>query len=81
MLQSHLKKCKEELSSRKRKNKDAISGRNLSSHHAMYILRGQKCDVFENRILPREKTKAINDAYKLFGYKCPRAIDRAPEHP
>ena len=47
----------------------------------MYILRGQKCDVFENRILPREKTKAINDAYKLFGYECPRAIDRVPEHP
>ena len=22
-----------------------------------------------------------NDAYKLFGYECPRAIDRAPEHP
>ncbi len=81
MLQNHLKKRKEELSSRKRKNKDAIPGRNLSAHHAMYILRGQKCDVFENRILPREKTKAINDTYKLFGYECPRAIDRVPEHP
>ena len=79
MLQNHLKKRKEELSSRK--NKNAILGRNLFAHHAMYTLRGQKCDVFENRILPREKTKAINDAYKLFGYECPRALDRPSDNP
>ena len=81
MLQNHLKERKEILSARKRKNRDAIPGRNLSANHAMYVLRCQKCDVFENRILPRECTKSVNEAYKLFGYECPRYIDTPSEHP
>ncbi len=80
MLQNHLKARKEELSSKKRKNKDAIPGRNLSAHHMMYILRSQKCDIFENRILPRECTKTVNEAYKLIGYECPKTFDRPTEH-
>ncbi len=81
MLQNHLKQRKEELSARKRKKKDAIPGRNLSVNHAMYILRCQKCDVYENRILPRECTKSVNEAYKLFGYECPKVLDVPSEHP
>lgn len=81
MLQNHLKARKEELSSRKRKNKDSIPGRNLSVQHAFYVLRRQKCDIFENRILPRETAKAVNDAYKLFGYDRPKSLDRRSLRP
>lgn len=76
MLQNHLKKRKEELSARKRKKKDDIPGRNLSVSHALSILRNQKCDIFDNRLLPRERSKSVNDVYKLFGYPAPSSIDR-----
>lgn len=81
MLQNHLKARKEELSAEKRKNKDAIPGRNLSAHHLMYILRSQKCDIFENKVLPRECTKTVRGAYKLIGYECPKTFDRSSEQP
>ncbi len=77
MLQNHLKRRKEALSSKKRKHKDSIPGRNLSAPHALYILRNQKCDVFENRLIPRERTKVVNEVYELFGYRPPAAL----EHP
>lgn len=77
MLQNHLKKRKAELSSKKRKNKDSIPGRNLSAPHALFILRNQKCDVFENKLIPRERTKKVNDVYKLFGYDPPAFLENA----
>lgn len=77
MLQNHLKKRKEELSSKKRKNKDNIPGRNLSAPHALFNLRNQKCDVFENKLIPRERTKTVNDVYKLFGYDPPAFLENA----
>lgn len=74
MLQNHVKQRKGELSSRKRKNKNDIPGVNLSAPHALFILRNQKCDVFDNMILPRERNRSVNDVYKLFGYEPPAQI-------
>lgn len=77
MLQNHIRERKEVLSSKKRKNKDNIPGRNLSAPYALFILRNQKCDVFENKLIPRERTKAVNDVYNLFGYKPPAFFENA----
>lgn len=74
MMQNHVKQRKEDLSSRKRKNKENIPGYNLSAPHTMFILRNQKCDVFDNMILPRERNKSVNDVYKLFGYTPPTQL-------
>lgn len=79
MLQNHLKRRKEELSSRKKVKKDDIPGRDLSVSHALYLLRNQKCDVFENKVLPREVGKRVNDVYRLFGYEIPLSIDRGQQ--
>ena len=75
-LQNHFKARKEFLSSKKRKNKDAIPGRNLSPAHALSVLRNQKCKVFENVILPSEPTKSVNDVYRLVGFECPKRLER-----
>lgn len=77
LLQNHLKKRKEKLSSKKRKNKDNIPGRNLSAPHALFNLRNQKCDVFENKLIPRERTKNVNEVYMLFGYDPPAFLENA----
>ncbi len=81
MMQARLDACEEELSSGKWKSKGPISGRGLSLQHALYILRMQKCDIFANRILPREAHKAVDDVYKLFGYDRPKPIERRSLRP
>ena len=76
-MQNSFKARKEELSSKKRKNKQKISGINMCPTQALFTLRNQKCDVFDNTILPMEKTAAINDCYVLFNCSSPRRIDLA----
>ncbi len=39
-----------------------------------------ECDVFENKVLSRECTKSVNEAYKLIGYESPKTFDRPSEH-
>ena len=75
MLQIRMNEVGEKLAKRKRKHKDAIPGRNLSVNHALYILRGQKCDIFENKTLPRECTKRMNEAYTALDFTSPKSID------
>jgi hypothetical protein len=50
----------------KRKKKDRIN-----PEGALFTLRGQKCKVYANEIVPQEAVKNINDIYNLFGLKCP----------
>ena len=53
----------------KRKKKDKIN-----PEGALFVLRNQKCKVYDNEIVPQEAVKSINDVYKLFQIKCPVAI-------
>lgn len=76
VMQAHLDAREGEPPSGKRKSKGSFSGRGMSLQHALYILRMQKCDIFANRILPREAAKAVDDVYKLFGYDRPKTVDR-----
>lgn len=71
------KEKKKNMGSKKRKHKNDIPGRDMSVSHALYILRNQKCDIFENIVLPRESTAAVADAYRLFGYESPKKLRRS----
>ncbi|MCL2149280.1 MAG: hypothetical protein FWH47_08095 [Methanomassiliicoccaceae archaeon] len=37
-------------------------------------IRNQKYKVFDDAVLPDERRKRENEAYKAFGYKCPSEI-------
>jgi transposase len=37
-------------------------------------LRNQKCKLYEKQVITQEAFKKANDCYKLFGIKCPLAI-------
>jgi len=73
---NRFKEKKTNMRSKKRKNKNDIPGRDMSVSLALYTLRNQKCDIFENTVLPREPTSLVNNAYGLFGYESPNRIDR-----
>lgn len=75
-MQNTITVAKQRMMASKRKNKDDIPGRNMCVDQALSALRNQKCDVFEKKILPREKSKDVNTAYRLFGYESPRYLDR-----
>ncbi len=75
-MQNAFKVRKEYLSSRKRKHKDAIEGRNMCVSHALFVLRNQKCDIFESVVLPRERTPNVSAAYTLFNIDPPKRLDK-----
>lgn len=41
------------------------------AQNALFILRNQKCKVYDDRIIPKEPTKKMNDIYKLLHIKSP----------
>jgi hypothetical protein len=53
----------------KSKKKDKIS-----PEGALFVLRNQKCKVYDDEIVPQEAVKSINDIYKLFKIKCPVVV-------
>lgn len=54
------------------KMKDSV----YSPKPGLLILRGQKCDVHPNRIIPMVARKKANDIYKIFKVKPPFEIER-----
>jgi hypothetical protein len=42
-------------------------------------LRNQKCKIYEKQVITQEAFKKVNDCYKLFGIKCPVAIQLRQE--
>ena len=43
------------------------------------VLRNLKCTAYTSRLITDVPTKAMNDMYSLFGFKCPEAIDFTSE--
>jgi transposase len=46
----------------------------FNAEGAFLILGNQKCKVFDDRILPKESTRKMNDIYKKLGIKVPVSI-------
>ena len=55
---------------------DALRGSAVSPLSLFFVLRNQKCKVYDTRVITQEVFKKANDCYRLFGMKCPVSISR-----
>jgi transposase len=55
---------------------DKLKGSALTTESMFMNLHEQHATVYEEEIITTEPTKKMNDAYKIFGIKCPASIPK-----
>lgn len=55
-----------------------LKGSEMMAGSAFLDLKDRKCEVFDDAVLPDERQKRADLAYKALGYKCPAEIPRTP---